>query len=207
MGILAHQDGGGGGDQRRIGRRYVGREIDDALAQHQTRQERKALRVGFGVGKAHQAHVGRPQQALDGPGLRREHQKARVGLSLGEHVDVVGQLAIDQRRRLGRDAVGGQQPQGEAAGAAAGRADQDALALEVGQALEPGAAGIEHPQRLVGDPADRQQSGSVLAGGEAALHEARVHAGGGIGERLEVGERAAGLAHLEVDAVALEDAL
>ena len=105
------------------------------------------------------------------------------------------------------DAVGGEQPQGQAAGAAAGRADQDALALEVGQPLELGAAGIEDPQRLVGDAPDGQQSGRVLARGEAALDEARMHAGGGVRQRLEVGERSAELAHLELDAVALEGRL
>ena len=134
--VLPHQHGCRGGEQRGVGGRDVGREVDHALAQHQARQEREALDVGIGVVEAHQADVGGPEQALDGARLGGEHEKAGIRLALGEQVDIVGQLAVDQRRRLGGDAVGGQQTQGQAAGAAAGRTDQDALALEVREPFE-----------------------------------------------------------------------
>jgi hypothetical protein len=203
--VLAHQHRGRGGEKDGVGRRQVGGEVHHALAQDEPREKREALDVGLGVGEAHEPDVRHPQQALDGAGLGRQHQEAGVGLAVGQEVHVVRQLAVDERGGLGGDAVGRQQAQGEAAGAAPRGSDQDALALEVGEPLDRDAGAVEHPQRLEGDAADGHGARRIPGRGEPALHEGGVHAGGRVRQRLQVGEGAGRLAHLELHAVALEE--
>ncbi len=126
-------------------------------------------------------------------------------------LQLLGGLEAGQRHQMvaGLDLVGAQQLLRQLAHAGTLLADGDALATQVGQAIEALFAAVEDPDRLVEDAAQRQQAGIVLAVrivrqfDDAALDEADL--GLVVLQALDVLQRAGRGLDLERDAVARQD--
>ena len=105
------------------------------------------------------------QQALDSLRICRLDEKRRIGLAGDQLVAVRRQIFLDEQRIVLRhfDAVGAQQLRGDAACPALAGAGEDALALEVAQALRRHVGAHEHPDRLIEKPAHRAQLAELLA--------------------------------------------
>ena len=197
-------------------------EVDDAARQRHSAQERKAARIGLGLGEVEEADPRRQQQHLHQQRLGRRGEDDRVDAAL-EQADDGGRLRLAlqaDRRRV--DVVRVEQLGHQVGHAAARRADVEAPAGELRQRgqrrrlQQPlgGVGAIEEPDRLVEEAAERDQAVGVgvavvaarrphLVG--ASLHEGDVDVAAGLAQEGEVLGGAGRLAQPDLDPVLLQD--
>ena len=211
--VAGHQ-GRGGGDHVDVAGGQVAGQVDHAARQRHGGQEAEAPGVGVGLGEVEQLYAGGLQQHLHHQRLGRRGQHDGIELAFEQVDHGRGLRLLQQGDGGGVDAVGVEQALRQVGYAAAGRADVDAPAGELGQALEPRRlqqllrtlGAVEQPHRLVEHAAQRGQAGvGVLAAAAidvgTALRESQVNAGARVAQQRQVFRRTLGGPQLDDDAV------
>jgi len=206
--VLARHQFDGGADQVEVVGREIFADVERAHRQLQLVEVGIAPRVGIGLLEIEQPHLRRGQQlADDSRGGGVAHQEHSVEFARDQGVRGVGAGEVGYLHRIGAlvDAVGGEQGEGEGAGAAAFRADRQVLGAQFGQPVDLQLAAIEHQQRHMEQAAQRHQPVLRHAAGDTALHQADIDAEFRIVETLQVFQRTLRTQNVEFDAVVRQD--
>ena len=186
--------------ERCVGLRVVLREVDHALPQRDGIEIGIALNEAASLRHVHEAGARLVSKACSRPSSAPTTRKPASAVPFSKRGWIIGQRHRDQRGILRRYAIGFEHLERWNAGSAAGRPDQDALALELREPVDLFRAAIENPNRLGYQAAHRMQVGRVDAVGEAALHEARLDIGVRVLEEPKIVHGRRGLPHLDLDA-------